>query len=137
MKKLAALVALSMALGIVAAPVMAADKSDNSGLERAVDGSLIVTRVGGVGAAAAVGTPVAVVRDVLHMYRSWTPDLANKVGSKDFMPSVALVSIATIPASLVWGTVCGAYHGGKNAVNHGFNTPFHPDSFSLGKDYEE
>jgi hypothetical protein len=135
-KKLAALVALSMALGIIAAPVMAADK-DGGGLERAVDGSLIVTRVGGVGAGMVLGTPVAIVRDVLHMYRSWTPDLADKVGGKDFGPSVALVSIATVPASLVWGGVCGTYHGSHNAITKGFNEPFHPDSFSLGKDYEE
>jgi hypothetical protein len=135
-KKLAALAALSIALGVFAAPVMAADK-DGGGLERAVDGSLIVTRVGGVGAGMVIGTPVAIVRDTLHMYRSWTPDLADKVGGKDFFPSVALVSIATLPASMVWGGVCGTYHASRNALNKGFNEPFHPDSFSLGKDYEE
>ena len=134
MKKLAALAALSMALGIVS-PALADDKG--GGLERAVDGSLVVTRVGGVGAAAVLGTPVAVVRDVLHMYKTWTPDLADKVGGKDFAPSVALVSVATVPASLVWGGVCGTFHGTRNAVTKGFNEPFHPDSFSLGKDYEE
>ena len=134
MKKLAALVALSMALGIVAAPVNAADKD---GLERAVDGSLIVTRVGGVGAGLVVGTPVAIFRDVVHHYTTWTPGLAEHVGGKDFAPSMALVSIATMPASLVWGGVTGTFHGSRNAFTKGFETPFHPDSFSLSKDYEE
>jgi hypothetical protein len=133
-KKLAALVALSIALGITAAPVNAADKD---GLDRAVDGSLIVTRVGGVGAGLAVGTPVAIVRDVLHMYSTWTPALADHVGVKDFAPSLALVSIATVPASLVWGGLTGTFHGGRNAFTKGFETPFHPNSFSLGKDYTE
>lgn len=133
MNKLVALVALSMALGVTA-PVMAAD---GGGLERAVDGSLIVTRVGGVGASLVLGTPVAIVRDTVHHYATWTPALADHVGGKDFAPSVALVSLATVPASMVWGATTGTFHGSKNAFVHGFNEPFHPTSFSLGSDYEE
>lgn len=136
MKNLVALVALSIALGITAGPVSAAD-SASSGLERAVDGSLIVTRVGGVGASLVLGTPVAIVRDTLHHYKTWTPDLADKVGGKDFGPSMGLVSLATVPASMVWGSVTGTFHGSKNAFEHGFNEPFSPKSFSLGSDYEQ
>lgn len=135
MNKLA-LVALSIALGFTAAPALAAD-SESSGLERAVDGALIVTRVGGVGASMVVGTPVAIVRDTLHHYTTWTPDLADKVGGKDCGPSMALASLATVPASLVWGGVTGSFHGSKNAFVHGFNEPFSPKSFSFGSDYEQ
>lgn len=134
MKKFAALVALSMALGVVSAPVMAAD---SDGLQMAVDGGLAVTRVGGVGASLVLGTPVAILRDTYKHYTTWTPALADHVGGHEFGPSMALVSLATVPASMVWGGLTGTYHGGRNAFVHGFNEPFHPDSFSLGKDYEE
>lgn len=135
MNKLA-LVALSIVFGCAAAPALAAD-SEKGGLEKAVDGGLVVTRVGGLGASLVVGTPVAIVRDTLHHYTTWTPDLADKMGSKDCGPSMAVASLATVPASLVWGTVTGTFHGSKNAFVHGFNEPFSPKSFSLGSDYEQ
>lgn len=135
MKKLAALFALTTVLGI-AAPSFADDSE--GGLDRATDGALIVTRAGGVGAGLVLGTPVAAARDSYHYYTNWTNSLADKVpGGHEFGPTVALVSIATLPASLFWGGVTGVYHGTRNALGKGFNEPFHPDSFSLGKDYEE
>jgi hypothetical protein len=133
-KKLAALFAFAMALGMTTAPSFAAE---NSGLERAVDGSLIVTRGAGVGAAAVVGTPVAITRDTLKYYTHWTSALADKVGGHDFAPSCALVSLVTIPTSMVWGATTGTFRGTKNAMVHGFNEPFTHNSFSLADDYDE
>ncbi len=106
-------------------------------LDKVVNGSLIVTRVGGLGAGLVVGTPVAVVRESLKTYVSFTQGAADKVGEKiggkDNGPLCAVVSLVTIPASLVVGGAKGLYYGGKNGFVHGFNEPFHPDSFSLGK----
>jgi hypothetical protein len=151
---LATLLSLATAIGI-AAPMFAADKAatkvstpakvssssdattGHPGLDQAVEGGLMVTRVGGVGAALVLGTPVAIVRDTYKSYTTWTPQWADKFGGKDFAPSVALVSIASVPASLVWGTVSGTYHGTHNAFTKGFNEPFNPSSFSMSNDYEQ
>jgi hypothetical protein len=107
------------------------------GVETAVDGALMVTRVGGVGAGVVVGTPVAIVRQTYKHYTTWTPELADKVGGHDFAPSVALVSLATVPASMIWGTVTGTFHGTRNGVTKGFTEPFNMSSFSMTKEYEE
>jgi hypothetical protein len=109
--------------------------SDN--MDHVVDGSLIVTRVGGVGAGLLFGVPVAAVRQSYKWYTTWTPELADHMGGKDFGPSCAAVSVVTLPASLIWGTVTGCYVGGKNGLNKGFTEPFNPSSFSITKDYEE
>jgi hypothetical protein len=126
--KLAALLSLCMALGAYA-PAFAAD----DGLQQAVDGSLMVTRVGGVGAGLVLGTPVAVVRETRKTYVDMTEKFADKVGDHSFGPSVLLASVFTIPASLVLGGLKGAYYGGKNAMTSGFSNPFAPASFSLEK----
>lgn len=151
---LAALLSLTTAIAI-AAPMFAADKAavkvaapakttsssdattGSAGLDQAVEGGLMVTRVGGVGAALVLGTPVAIVRDTYKTYTTLTPQWADKFGGKDFAPSVALVSIASVPASLVWGTVSGTYHGTRNAFSKGFSEPFNSSSFSITSDYEQ
>src|SRR5687768_14932902 len=105
-----------MALGAYA-PAFAAD----DGLQQAVDGSLMVTRVGGVGAGLVLGTPVAVVRETRKTYVDMTEKVADKVGDHSFGPSVLLASVVTIPASLVLGGLKGVYFGGKNAMTSGFS----------------
>jgi hypothetical protein len=131
--KLAAAASLCMVLGMLSPAFAAGDEP----LDKVVDGSLIFTRVGGVGTALVVGPPVASVRESYKYYIDWTNTCADKVGGKDFGPSCALVSLVTLPTALVWGSVTGIYHGSKNAFMKGFTTPFHPDSFSLGKGYED
>lgn len=113
----------------ITSPAFAGDDS----LNKVVDGSLLVTRVGGVGAGLVFGTPVAAVRSTYKTYIDMTEAAADKVGSKDLGPSCLLASLVTVPASLVIGTAKGIYLGGKNALTHGFNEPFSPASLSLGK----
>ncbi len=133
--KLAVLLAMVAAFGI-GSPMLAAEKGGDA-MDKVVDGSLIVTRVGGMGASLVLGTPVAVVRDSVHDYKAWTPSLAEHVGGKDFGPSMALVSLVTLPTSLVWGTVTGVFHGTRNSFVKGFNEPFNPESFNITSTYEE
>lgn len=109
----------------------------NSGVNTAVDGALMVTRVGGAGCGMLVGTPVAVVRETYKLYTTWTPAWADHVGGKDCAPACALASIVSVPASMIWGTCLGAFHGCKNGLVKGFNAPFNPESFSLGNEYEK
>ena len=133
MKK--AFLAAAASLGLISggfAPALA----DGGPLEKVVDASLIVTRVAGTGAGLVVGTPIGVVRSVVKNYISMTNAAAEKLGGKDCGPCCLLVSVGTIPASLVWGGLTGTYYGGKNAFTHGFNEPFSPASFCLGK-YDE
>jgi len=126
------------ALAVVAmlgssAPAMAAEED---GLEMATQGSLMVTRMGGIGAGLVIGTPVAITKQVGKTYVNYTQAAADKVGGKlggkDNGPVCAVVSLVTLPAALVVGGAKGTYYGTKNGVCNGFNTPFHPDSYSLG-----
>lgn len=131
-RKLGAALALMAVIGM-SGPAMAADEP----LEQVTQGSLMVTRAGGMGAAMVLGTPVAVVRDTVSSYIKFTETAADKVGEpiggKDNGPVCATVSLVTLPAALVYGLFAGTYHGTKNAVVTGFQQPFHPDSFSLGE----
>jgi len=113
-------------------PVLAAEEP----LDKVVNGSLMVTRVGGVGTGLVVGPPVATLRETYSSYVSMTSSCAEHVGGKDCGPSCLLVSLVTLPASIVVGTGKGVYYGCKNAFTHGFNEPFSPASFSISKDYE-
>lgn len=128
-KSALALAAL-LAMGTMA-PALAA--SDETGVDKAANASLIVTRVGGLGAAMVVGTPIAIVRETTRSYRGLTESAADKVGGKDFGPSCLLVSFVTLPASLVVGGAKGTYISSRNAMKYGFNEPFNSDSFSVGK----
>lgn len=111
-------------------------KAEQDGLEMVTQGSLMVTRVGGIGAGLVVGTPVAVVRQTFKTYVDYTQAAADKVGEKvggkDNGPVCAVVSLVTLPASLVVGGAKGVYYGAKNGFVNGFDKPFHPDSYSLG-----
>jgi hypothetical protein len=135
--KLAALLAVTIALSIGAPMFAAESKGSGDAMETVVDGSLIVTRAGGAGAGVVLGTPVAIARDSYKDYTTWTQNWADKAGGKDFGPSCALVSLVTLPAALVWGTVTGTYHGVKNGLTEGFQEPFNPKSFNITKDYEQ
>jgi len=131
-KLAAAAISMCMALGTVA-PAFA---DSEAGLDHAVDGSLIVTRVFGMGAGLVLGTPVAVARETTKSYIDLTSGAADKVGGHDFMPSCILASFFSIPAAIVVGAGKGVYAGTKNGIN-GFNTPFAQDSFSMGSLNEE
>ena len=132
MKKFGALLALVATLA-VSAPVRAADEP----LDMVTQGSLMFTRVGGIGAGLVVGTPIAVVRESVKSYIDLTQGAADsvgeKMGGKDSGPVCLVVSLVTLPAGLLVGGAKGLYYGTRNGVVSGFNTPFHPDSFSLGE----
>ncbi|HEY9678841.1 MAG TPA: hypothetical protein V6C76_12595 [Drouetiella sp.] len=125
--KIAAVLASLVAFGTVV-PAFATD----DGVDKAVNSSLVLTRIGGVGAGLLVGTPVSVVRQTCRSYKGLTESAADKVGGKDFGPSCLLVSVVTLPASLIVGGAKGTYMGSRAAA-HGFNDPFNAQSFSVGK----
>lgn len=116
-------------------------KDEDGALDKSVQGGLMVTRVGGVGAGLVVGTPVAVVRETITSYIGLTGAAADKVGGavggKDNGPACAVVSLVTAPAALVVGGAKGLYYGGKNGMLHGFNEPFSPASFSISKEIDK
>jgi hypothetical protein len=116
---------------VIAAGTMLPALADDDGLGKAVDSGLLVTRVGGLGAAWIVGCPIAVIRETTKSYISMTSAVADKIGGHNFGPSVLVASVVTAPAALVVGSAKGVYAGTKNAVD-GFNEPFKPDSFSIG-----
>jgi hypothetical protein len=127
------LVALALSSFIALGAIAPAFADDDTGLDKAVNGSLIVSRVGGLGAGLFFGVPIAIMRQTTSSYKSMTNGAADKVGGHDFAPSCALASIVTLPAALVVGPLKGTYTGTKNAVVHGFNEPFAAGSFSVGK----
>lgn len=131
MKKFGALLAIAATLAM-STPAKADD-----GLDMATQGSLMVTRVGGIGAGVVVGTPIAVIRESVKSYIDLTGSAADSVGEsmggKDCGPLCLVVSLVTLPAGLLVGGAKGIYYGTRNGVVSGFNTPFHPDSFSLGE----
>jgi hypothetical protein len=73
----------------------------------------------------------------IKSYIDFTGMAADKVGEplggKDNGPVCLVCSLVTLPVGLVAGTLKGVYYGTKNGVVGGFNTPFHPDTFSLGE----
>lgn len=125
---------MSLAMSLVAcvaaaAPVFANDEA----LDKVTQGALLPTRVGGVAAGVVLGTPVAVVRESYKAYKDLTNAGAEQIHGKECGPACLLVSVFTLPAGLVVGGVKGTYYGLKNGIMGGFQTPFHPDSFSLGE----
>ena len=126
-------ISIALAALVAMGSVAPAFADDDTGLDKAANASLIVTRVGGLGAAMVVGMPIAVVRETTRSYRGLTNSAADKVGGKDFGPSCLLVSLVTLPAAMVVGGAKGTYIGSRNAMKHGFNDPFNSDSFSVGK----
>ena len=127
----AALLVAATLVGIVA-PAMAEDEA----LDKVTQGSLMVTRMGGVGTGLVIGTPIAVGRETYKSYISFTETAADKVGGKvggkDNGPVCAIVSLVTLPAAIVVGGAKGVYYGTKNGVWTGFQQPFYKDSYSLG-----
>lgn len=131
--KLGAALAIVLTLGSFSMPAMAEEEP----LDMVTQGSLMVTRMGGIGAGLVVGTPIAVVRETYKSYVDFTQTAADKVGGKmggkDSGPVCAAVSLVTLPASIIVGGAKGIFYGTKNGVWTGFQQPFHPDSFSLGE----
>ncbi|MGH9553585.1 MAG: hypothetical protein ACRD3W_29660 [Terriglobales bacterium] len=130
-KSFAFAASILMAVGTVL-PALAED----GGLDKAVDGSLIVNRIGGVGAGLVIGAPISVTRHIAKSYVSITKTVADKVGGHEFGPSCLLASFVSIPAALVVGTAKGLYGGTKTGVTKGFAEPFNPETFSTGKSEE-
>jgi len=129
MKKLISVAMTLLATGLTVAPALAAD--DN--LDTANEVAMVPVRLGGVAAGVVIGTPVAVVRESLKSYLDLTGAGADQIHGKDNGPANLLVSIVTLPAGIVLGTVKGGYYGIKNGCMKGFSTPFNSESFSLGK----
>ncbi len=127
----AALLVAATVFGTVA-PAMAADEP----LEKTTQGSLMVTRVGGMASGVVLGTPVAAGRETYKSYINFTEAAADKVGGKvggkDNGPVCLVVSLVTLPAAVVVGSAKGLYYGVKNGVWGGFDRPFYKDSYSLG-----
>lgn len=127
----AALLVAATLLGTVA-PAMAAEEP----LEKATQGGLMVTRVGGMASGVVLGTPIATGRETYKSYISFTEAAADKVGGKvggkDSGPVCLVVSLVTLPAAVVVGGAKGLYYGVKNGVWGGFEKPFYKDSYSLG-----
>lgn len=117
-------------------PAMADGDIGDSGLDRSVDASLMPTRFVGMGASMLFGIPISIVRHTGKAYVDMTNKGADKfggkMGGKDNGPTCGVVSIVTLPAAMVVGTVKGTYWGAKNSFTH-FNQPFEGESFSTGK----
>jgi hypothetical protein len=120
---------IAVALAGAVAPAFANDDA----LDKVTQGALLPTRLGGVVVGTVVGTPIAVARESFKSYVSLTEKGSEQIHGKDCGPANLLVSVFTLPAGLVVGTVKGGYYGMKNGFMKGFETPFHPDSFSLGE----
>ena len=129
-KQIISTVMACLALGVTVAPAFAAD---NSGLDTANEVAMVPVRLGGVAAGVVLGTPIAVVRESYKSYLDLTGAGAEQIHGKDCGPACALVSIFTLPAGIVVGTVKGGYYGMKNGFMKGFQTPFNSESFSMGK----
>lgn len=84
-----------------------------------------------VGGAMAVGTPIAVTRQVAVRIRQYTGDFADKIGGKEDFPPNLFASVFSIPFGTIAGTAEGLYYGPKNAVQKGIEKPFSQGSFSL------
>jgi hypothetical protein len=128
-KNLKALFAAGLILGAVSAmPVQASDSVPDMTKNTAVFAGKVVA----VSAAATVGTPIAVVRQVAVRIRDFTGTFADKIGGKDSFPPNLFASVLSIPFGTLVGTAEGLYYGPKNAVQKGVEKPFSQDSFSLG-----
>lgn len=131
--KLAAILSLCLTVGMLT-PALA---DDEKGLNQAVDSSMMVERVGGMGAGMVLGTPVAVMRDTASCFVKLTTKCADHIGGHNFGPSCVLASVVTAPCSLVYGGTVGLYHACKNGMSTGFGAPFSAASFSLGDKYKD
>lgn len=128
-KNLKALFAAGLLLSVVSTlPVRASDSVP----DMAKNTALFPVKVLAVGTAAAVGTPIAVVRQVAVRIRDFTGTFADKIGGKDSFPPNLFASVLSIPFGTLVGSAEGLYYGPKNAVQHGVEKPFSQDSFSLG-----
>ena len=129
MKNQKALLAVGLIVGILSAlPVQASD----SVTDMAKNTAMFPVQILAVSSAAAVGTPIAVVRQVGVRIRDFTGTFADKIGGKDSFPPNLFASVLSIPFGTLVGSAEGLYYGPKNAVQHGVEKPFCQDSFSLG-----
>ena len=127
-KQIMSLALAALSTGLSVAPAFAAD--DN--LDCVTSISMMPVRLGGVATGVVIGTPVAVARESYKSFLDLTGAGAEQIHAKDCAPACLLVSVFTLPASLVLGTVKGSYYGVKNGVLKGFSTPFNSESISMG-----
>lgn len=128
---------LALAACVSFSSVMPAFAEGDSGLDKTVEGTMMVPRAAGLGVGMLVGVPIAIVRHTAKSYVDLTQKSADKVagkmGGKDSGPACGVLSLVTLPAAVVVGTVKGSYCGTKNAMVHGFNEPLNPSGMSIGK----
>lgn len=129
MKNLRALYAAGLMMSVLSALPARADSVN----DMAKNTAMFPVKVVAVGSAAAVGTPIAVTRQVCVRIREFTGEFADKIGGKEDFPPNLFASVLSIPFGTLVGTAEGLYMGPKNAVKHGVEKPFSQDSFSLGE----
>jgi hypothetical protein len=122
---------LSLTLGVAAVlPACAADRE--TPLESTV---LLPVRVAALGAGIVVGTPVAIVRNAMDTFpkaRGIIADQFNAGTADSVAADSILFDLAAMPPSLTTGVVLGLYQGTDNALKNCMDSPFSPESFSLG-----
>lgn len=128
MKNLKALFAAGLMISVMSALPARADSVN----DMAKNTAMFPVKVLAVGTAAAVGTPIAVTRQVAVRIREFTGEFADKIGGKEDFPPNLFASVLSIPFGTLVGAAEGMYYGPKNAVVHGVEKPFSQDSFSLG-----
>lgn len=129
MKNLKAILAVALGVGVTTTlPAMASDSVN----DMAKNTALFPVKVVAVGSAMAVGTPIAVTRQVAVRIREYTGTFADNIGGKEDFPPNLFASFLSVPFGTIVGTAEGLYYGPKNAVVHGVEKPFSVDSFSLG-----
>lgn len=128
MKNLKAL----LAAGILASVLLQAPARADSVNDMAKNTAMFPLKILAVGSAAAVGTPIAVTRQVAVRIREFTGTFADKIGGKEDFPPNLFASVLSIPFGTLVGAAEGLYYGPRNAVVHGVEKPFSQASFSLG-----
>lgn len=129
MKNLKALFAAGLLISVVSALPARADSVN----DMAKNSAMFPLKALAVGSAAAVGTPIAVTRQVCVRIREFTGTFADQMGGKEDFPPNLFASFLSVPFGTIVGAAEGLYYGPKNAVVHGVEKPFSQDSFSLGE----
>ena len=121
------------ALAFAAAPAFA-DSHDSS---MAKEAAWFPVQLAGVATGCVFGIPICATRRCAVRIHDFTSEGADKIGGHQYFPPVLFASFFGVPAGALVGVAEGIYYGGRNGIDHGFNQPFSPDSFSLGDDVEK
>lgn len=104
--------------------------------EMAKQALLLPVRFAAMGSGMVVGTPVAITRRTSNRCIEFTKTFADNIGGHEHLVPMAMASVMGVPFGMIVGTGEGVYHGGRNAISHGWEKPFSLDSFSLGEELE-